>query len=121
MEASAMWRKREFWNSLVIKLLSIIMLILLPLIIIHIVNNHYSIEVIRNQVVQSNKNMLNLHMNQIDTSLRGVRNYVYQLSENNDLTYYQSNRDIEYNDYLKAKLRLYNTISNQSHFYTTID
>src|SRR5690625_2709667 len=121
MEASAMWRKREFWNSLVIKLLSIIMLILLPLIVIHIVNNYYSVEVIRNQVVQSNKNMLNLHMNQIDYSLQGVGNYVYQLSESDDLIYYQSNINVDYNEYLKAKIRLYNKMSSQSHFYTTID
>ena len=60
-------------------------------------------------------------MNQIDYSLQGVGNYVYQLSENDDLIFYQSSADVDYNEFLKAKLRLYNTISSQAHFYTTID
>src|SRR5690625_3519742 len=115
-----MKRKKTFWNSLVVKLLLSICLILLPLVVIHIINNYYSVKVIRNQVVLSNKNLLNLHMNQIDYSLQGVGNYVYQLSENDDLIFYQSSADVDYNEFLKAKLRLYNTISSQAHFYTTI-
>lgn len=84
-------------------------------------NSYYSMDVIRNQVSGSNKNMLNLHMNQLDYALDGVGNYVYQLSDEDDLAYFQPNVAASYNDYVEAKLRLFNTISTQSNFYTTID
>lgn len=116
-----MFRNKKLRNSLFFKLFLSVCIIILPLIIIHIVSNYYSLKVIRNQVVQSNKNMLNLHMNQIDSNLHGVRNFLFQLSQDDDLTFYQSDENIDENSYLKAKLRLHNTISNHSNFYTTID
>ncbi|MFK4996891.1 hypothetical protein ACI2OX_03145 [Bacillus sp. N9] len=35
--------------------------------------------------------------------------------------YLQAGRVTDYNDYVEAKLRLYQSISSQSNFYTTID
>ncbi|MBS4207995.1 histidine kinase [Bacillus sp. FJAT-50079] len=116
-----MRRISPFWNSLVFKLFLSICFIIGPLIAVLIVNNHYAVDVVRNQVSQSNKNMLNIYMRQIDHDLDGVGEYVFQVSQEGDLYYLQANRATDYNDYVEAKLRLYQSISPQSNFYTTID
>ncbi|NYE04407.1 two-component system sensor histidine kinase YesM [Bacillus niacini] len=112
---------KQIFNSLMFKLFLAIFLIIGPLIIVHIINNYYANEVIRNQVAQSNKNMLNIYMDQIDKSLEGVGNYIFQLSANTDLYFLQYHENFDLNDYEEAKIRLFNSINNQSYFYTAID
>jgi two-component system, sensor histidine kinase YesM len=116
-----MGRMKQIFNSLMFKLFLAIFLIIGPLIIVHIINNYYANEVIRNQVAQSNKNMLNIYMDQIDKSLEGVGNYIFQLSANTDLYFLQYHENFDHNDYEEAKIRLFNSINNQSYFYTAID
>ncbi|MFP5106244.1 sensor histidine kinase [Neobacillus sp. C211] len=112
---------KPIFNSLMFKLFLTIFLIIGPLIIFHIINNYYANEVIRSQVAQSNKNMLNIYMDQIDKSLEGVGNYIFQLSANTDLYFLQYHENFDLNDYEEAKIRLFNSINNQSYFYTAID
>ncbi|MEH7494026.1 sensor histidine kinase [Neobacillus niacini] len=113
---------KPIYHSLLFKLFLSVFLIIGPLIIVHIVNNYYAVEVIRNQVAQSNKNMLNVYMNQIDQSLDGVENYIYQITNTNtDLYYLEFNETLEKNDYELAKLRLFQSINNQAYFYPSID
>ncbi|PGY10682.1 sensor histidine kinase [Bacillus sp. AFS031507] len=117
-----MGKMKLVFNSLLFKLFLSVFLIIGPLIVVHIVNNYYAVEVIRSQVAQSNKNMLNIYMDQIDRSLEGVGNYIFQITQNNtDLYFLQYNETIDPNDYEEAKIRLFNSITNQSYFYTAID
>ncbi|KRG16289.1 hypothetical protein ACA30_00790 [Virgibacillus soli] len=116
-----MIRNSSFWNSLIVKLFLSICLILVPLIVILIINSLYSVDVIRNQVAQSNKKMLNLHKNEIEKQLESIGNYVYQLSNQAELLVLQENENTEYNDYVEAKLRLYRMISNQANFSSPVD
>ncbi|SMQ72065.1 two-component system, sensor histidine kinase YesM [Bacillus sp. OV166] len=117
-----MGKMKLVFNSLLFKLFLSVFLIIGPLIVVHIVNNYYAVEVIRSQVAQSNKNMLNIYMDQIDRSLEGVGNYIFQTTQNNtDLYFLQYNETIDPNDYEEAKIRLFNSITNQSYFYTAID
>ncbi|MEH7744924.1 two-component sensor histidine kinase, partial [Neobacillus drentensis] len=112
---------KPIFNSLMFKLFLTIFLIIGPLIIFHIINNYYANAVIRSQVAQSNKNMLSIYMDQIDKSLEGVGNYIFQLSANTDLYFLQYHENFDRNDYEEAKIRLFNSINNQSYFYTAID
>jgi two-component system, sensor histidine kinase YesM len=112
---------KPFWNSLVFKLLLGVILIIVPLIVVQIINSFYAVRILTSQVTQTNKNMLNIYMNQIDESLEGVTKYIYQLSTESDLLYLQPNVASDYNEYTEAKLRLFQAISTQSNFYTTID
>ncbi|MBT2700947.1 histidine kinase [Bacillus sp. ISL-40] len=117
-----MGKMKLVFNSLLFKLFLSVFLIIGPLIVVHIVNNYYAVEVIRSQVAQSNKNMLNIYMDQIDRNLEGVGNYIFQITQNNtDLYFLQYNETIDPNDYEEAKIRLFNSITNQSYFYTAID
>jgi two-component system, sensor histidine kinase YesM len=113
---------KQVFNSLLFKLFLSVFFIIGPLIIVHIVNNYYAVEVIRSQVAQSNKNMLNLYLDQIDTSLDGVGDYIFQIyTKNTDLYYLQEDPSVNQNDYQEAKLRLFYDIGIQSYFYPTID
>ncbi|MEH7418043.1 histidine kinase [Neobacillus drentensis] len=113
---------KPIFNSLLLKLFLSVFFIIGPLIVVHIVNNYYAVEVIRSQVAQSNKNMLNIYMDQIDKGLEGVGKYIFQMTQNNtDLYFLQYNATLDPNDYEEAKIRLFNTITNQSYLYTSID
>lgn len=114
-------RLNPFFNSLVTKLFISLFVVFTPLIIIQIINNHYATKVIKSQVSQSNENMLHLYMHQLDEELNGVEDYVYRLSQENDLVFFNADNKTTYNKYVEAKIRLYNSMSKQSHFYTRID
>ncbi|MDF2791630.1 MAG: hypothetical protein K0S80_4732 [Neobacillus sp.] len=113
---------KPIFRSLLFKLFLSLFFIIGPLIVIHIVNTYYSVTVILSQVKQSNKNMLNIYLNQIDQDLEATEKYIYEIAQNNtDLPFLQYNETLDPNDYEEAKIRLFNSISNQSNFYTTID
>jgi two-component system, sensor histidine kinase YesM len=109
-------------RSLLFKLFLSVFLIIGPLIVVLIVNTYYSVTVLISQVSQSNKNMLNIYLDQIDRNLEGVGNYIFQISQNNpDISLLQYNENIDPNYYELAKIRLFDSISSQSNFYNTID
>lgn len=64
------------FNSLRFKLITGLMLIILPMVLFLIYNNMYSIQVVRNQVAQSNSNMISLYMGLIDRALEDIDNYL---------------------------------------------
>jgi hypothetical protein len=84
IEESVFMRKMKLWlNSLRFKLFSGLLFTIVPLIIVLLIINHYSAQVVRNQVAQSNKNMLSLYMGQIDRNLQEVDNFLINLSQTN--------------------------------------
>jgi two-component system, sensor histidine kinase YesM len=109
-------------HSLRFKLFMGMFIIIAPLVLILIVNNYYAIEVVRNQVAQSNKNLLNLYMKEIDRNLMDVDKYLSDLSQQNmDLLELENDeRDRQY-FYTKAKMRLYNQISQDIGYYKSVD
>ncbi|MBU7591210.1 sensor histidine kinase [Metabacillus halosaccharovorans] len=113
---------KPVFNSLLFKLFLAVFAVIGPLLIVLVVNQYYSVSVIRNQVAQSNKNMLNIYMGEIDRNLEIVEKYLYQLSQDNsDLAYYQSREQHDFNEFLQAKLRLNNTLQSNADFYGAID
>jgi len=113
---------RHIVNSLSIKLFVAIVLIMVPLVTMLIIINNYAVHVVRNQVAQSNKNLLTLYMERIDQNLTETDNYLFDLSERNtdvlDLELYGNGDE---NEYTKAKLRLYNSIRNEISYYPSMD
>ncbi|WP_248930057.1 sensor histidine kinase [Paenibacillus hamazuiensis] len=113
---------RAHLNSLRFKLLAVIVLIIVPLVTVLLVNNHYAVQVVRNGVAQTNANLLSLYMGQIDRNLEQVDDYLYDLSQlNTDLIILENTDPAAENDYLKAKIRLNNLISNEIRYYKFID
>ncbi len=70
-------------NSIRSKLVIGVLAILLPLIGFLIYDNFYAINVIHNQVAESNKNMLSLYMQQIDVNLGYVDVYLTTMASSN--------------------------------------
>ncbi|REE92770.1 two-component system sensor histidine kinase YesM [Paenibacillus taihuensis] len=109
-------------NSLRVKLFATILLFMVPLIVIITINDYYSAQVVRNQVAQSNKNLLNLYMNQIDSSMSDVDNYLFNLSERNtDLLQLEAPKEVNDSIYSLAKIRLYNELSSEIEYYKSAD
>lgn len=113
---------KPFLNSLRFKLFATILLVIVPLITVLIINSYYSVRVVRNQVAQSNKNMLSLYMNQIDSYLEEVDKYLFNLAEGDtDLLELESSRLTNENSYMLAKLRLFTKLSEDVNAYPHID
>jgi len=66
-------------NSLRFKLMLSVFILTLPFLIMLLSNNLYAIDVVRNQVADSYKNTLMLHMNQIDSQLSDIDSYLNTL------------------------------------------
>lgn len=66
-------------NSIRFKLVTGLIIILVPLIALLIYNNFYAINVIHNQVALSNKNMISMYMGEIDNGLKDIDNYLGRL------------------------------------------
>ncbi|PWW38879.1 hypothetical protein [Paenibacillus pabuli] len=78
--------KRTIFNSIRFKLITGLFVIIFPMIIFLIYNNLYSIKVVRNQVAQSNSNLVNLYMNLSDAILDDIDRYLYKvISEDSGL------------------------------------
>jgi len=106
-------------NSLRFKLLSIILVMVIPLILLLIYFSQYSIQVVHDQVAKSNKNLLNLYMEQTDSILAEVDNYLSnQIATNYDYIYLSSYNDDEYNI---AKISISNTMSTDIKLHSMID
>lgn len=87
-------------DSLRFKLPLVLFIIIIPFILLLIYISIYAVEVVKDQVTQSNKNMVKLYLDQIDAKLAEVDNYIltmesldtdlYQLNSRDDQVYYLS-------------------------------
>ncbi|MBB3110112.1 two-component system sensor histidine kinase YesM [Paenibacillus phyllosphaerae] len=113
---------RTFLHSLTFKLFACFFLIIVPLVSILVISNHYSVQVVRNQVAQSNQNLLSLYMGQIDRNLEDVDNYLFDLSERNtDMTTMNFPESDDDNNYLLARLRLFDTLNSALSYNDVVD
>jgi Predicted signal transduction protein with a C-terminal ATPase domain len=113
---------QPYVNSLRFKFFAAVLVIFVPLVTVLVINNFYSVDVVRNQVAQSNKNMLGLYMGQIDQRLEEVDKYLANTLESNlsilDMEFPKSRDEDRYNI---AKLTLFNTMRDDLGYYPTLD
>jgi Predicted signal transduction protein with a C-terminal ATPase domain len=103
-------------------MVTIFLVFALPLVALFIINNKYAIKVVRNQVAQSNKNLLSLYMNQIDQNLEYTDTYLYNLAAcNTDLLCLELSEEENSNTYNFARIQLWDLISNDIKNYKSID
>lgn len=121
------WRRlRQFarnrLNTLHVKFLAALFFIIVPLITVLVISNYYAIEVVRNQVGQSNKNLLSLYRSQMDKNLDEVDNYLFSLAgQNTDLIDLQYDAMENEDKYMKAKLRLFDELAKEITYNNWID
>jgi two-component system, sensor histidine kinase YesM len=113
---SRLWSKLLFvFNSLRFKLMFGLLVVMLPVSALLIYNNYYSMEVVRNQVAQSNSNLISLYMGQIDRNLEEIDKYLLELvAADTSLLAMERSSALEIDQYQLAKLSLFNTLSDGS-------
>lgn len=112
----------QSYRTLRFKLVFGFLLLIIPLVAFMIYNNVYAIDVVRNQVAQSNKNMIVLYMNQIDRNLEEVEKYLYNIAaENTGLLVLEQPRTNDQDKYNFEKYLLYHSILKDLGNYRSID
>lgn len=102
-----LWRRSDF-HSIRFKIIIGLLIVVTPILFLLIYNNLYSIQLVRNQVSQSNKNMLHLYMGLIDKELEGIDDYLFRFAtEETGLLYLDRSETDDPDLYNLAKYRLY--------------
>ncbi|MGF7049613.1 two-component system sensor histidine kinase YesM [Paenibacillus sp. DS2015] len=106
-------------SSIRMKMLTGLFLIVIPLIGFIICSNLYAIEVVRNQVAKSNKDLLSLYRDQLDARLQEVNNYLIGIMLEPDL----SNLEFVVNPEQRtlSTQRIYTNLSNAILRYPVLD
>lgn len=105
-------------GSLRFKLILSVLIMTGPLLTMLIYNNFYAIDVVREQVADSYKNMLTLYMNQIDSGLNDVDAYMNSMLSGIDLVSLdQAETDADYYD---SKVYLFNKLSKDIPLYDSL-
>lgn len=113
---------RTLFKSLKFKLIFGFLLTTLPLIALLFLNNKYAILVVRNQVAQSNMDMIHMYMRLIDRNLEDVDQYLYNFASlEKDLLNLEFSEKEHDQEYVAAKIRLLNKLSADINKYKIID
>ncbi|MFC5703990.1 sensor histidine kinase [Cohnella faecalis] len=106
-------------SSIRMKMLAGLFLIVIPLIGFIIYSNVYAIEVVRNQVAKSSKDLLSLYRDQLDARLKEVDNYLTGIMLDPDLS------NLEFvsspDQRLISKQQIYTNLSNAIFRYPLLD
>ncbi|WP_424768190.1 sensor histidine kinase [Paenibacillus sp. sgz302251] len=117
-----MRRIKPLVNSLRFKFFAAVLVIFVPLVTVLIVNNFYSVDVVRNQVAQSNKNMLSLYKDQIDRNLEEVDKYLANTLESDlNVLELEFPREADDDRYNIAKISLFNMMRDDLGYYPILD
>lgn len=110
------------FNSLRFKLITGLMLIMLPIVLFLIYTNFYSIQVVRNQVAQSNSNMISLYMGLIDKSLADIDSYLLKYaSEVTGLHVLDRSPEIDIDLYKMERIWQFQQLVNNVTYYEGLD
>lgn len=107
------------WQSIRVKMMVGLFLIVIPLIAFLIYSNVYAIQTVRTQVAESSKDLLSLYRSQVDARLQEVDNYLNGLMLEPELSDFDIY--IEPEKRLFIKQRINNNLSNSILRYTVLD
>lgn len=85
-------------NSIIFKLIGLVIVIVFPVVILNLVISEYSMKVAKNQIYNEREQILKLYINQIDTTLKEVESYLFNIA-NSDLDYIRINNLEPRNEY----------------------
>ncbi|WP_409346004.1 histidine kinase [Paenibacillus sp. MBLB4367] len=112
----------SIFNSLRFKLITGLMLIMVPIVLFLIYTNFYSIQVVRNQVAQSNNNMISLYMGLIDKSLADIDSYLLKYaSEETGLHILDRSPEIDIDLYKMERIWQFQHLVNNVTYYKGLD
>jgi len=97
--------------SLRLKLIIGFCAVTIPMFIFLMYNNYYAMDVVRTQVGQSNKNLLSMYMNQIDSTFKNIDNYLYTFAMKESDLAIISHTNQNNNEVMIAKQRIWNKMN----------
>ncbi|OMF18508.1 hypothetical protein BK133_30550 [Paenibacillus sp. FSL H8-0548] len=113
---------KSFFNSIRFKLIFGLIVVMLPVLSLLIYNNLYSIQVVRNQVAQSNSNLLDLYMGLIDKELTNIDTYLFQFAtKETRLNYLERPAEEDLDRYSLSKYQLFRELYDNSNPYYSLD
>lgn len=95
--------------------------ITLPLVILLIYSNFTASGSVREQAAESNKNMITLYSNQIETTLGIEANFLYDLTSHDADILSLNNMVYNSADYTLTKMRILNSLSRYNRFNNSVD
>lgn len=110
---------KQKYNSLIFRLVCGTFIIITPLVFFLIFNNYYAIKILHSKVSESNSKTIGLYMNQIDSELRTIDNYLLNVATFDTDINNLNNSDA--NSSVLSKLRLHNDITNKLQQYKSAD
>ncbi|WP_261302803.1 sensor histidine kinase [Paenibacillus andongensis] len=115
-------RTLPLFKSLRFQLVVGLLIIVIPIVAFMIYNNLYAIKVVRNQVAQSNKNLISLYMGQIDRNLDEVDKYLFNFAaQDTGLLVLDALRDQNADRYSFTKIQLNNKLLKDLPSYKPMD
>ncbi|MGO4110827.1 histidine kinase [Paenibacillus sp. YAF4_2] len=108
------------WNSMTVKLVLGLLSITVPLIALLLYNNSYSVNVVHSQVAASNKNLIDIYMNQIDAQFTEVERHLAGLTAT-DLNVQYMGDSISEDDYVLARTAVYRKLTSDLSIYPYVD
>ncbi|MHA7965993.1 sensor histidine kinase [Paenibacillus sp. CAU 1782] len=116
------FRHPSFYRTLRFKLIFGFLLLVIPIFSFMIYNNLYAINVVRNGVAQSNKNLIILYMGQIDRNLEEAEKYLYNVAATETgLLVLELPREQNADSYSFEKIQLRNQLSSELPNYKSMD
>ncbi|MEC0227055.1 sensor histidine kinase [Paenibacillus alba] len=109
-------------KSIRFKLIVGFLLLVIPLQLLLIFDNYYGMKVVREQVANSNRHLVALYMDQIDRNLEEIDKYLRTMvAFENDLIKLDISAKVNSDDYLLAKINLFNKLERDIHTYKEMD
>lgn len=112
--------KRNFLNSIQFKLVSSVLIFLIPFLLLTVYNNFYAIHVFHNQVAASNKTVVSLYLEQIDNFLASVATNLVDLSTS-EINYFGGPEGNDKDKHTISMIRLNNEITKAINILKSID
>ncbi|MFF2482069.1 sensor histidine kinase [Paenibacillus sp. NPDC058071] len=114
------WLQSVPWNSIRVKLVLGLLAITLPLIALLIYNNQYSVRVVHNQVANSNENLIQIHMKQIDAKLTEIERYLVGVRMA-DLNVQAISDNLHEDDYILTKTSISRKFNSDMTIYPYVE
>ncbi|NQX65918.1 histidine kinase [Paenibacillus alba] len=109
-------------KSIRFKLIVGFLLLVIPLQLLLIFDNYYGMKVVREQVANSNRHLVALYMDQVDRNLEEIDKYLRTMvAFENDLIKLDISAKVNSDDYLLAKINLFNKLERDIHTYKEMD
>lgn len=107
------------YNNLIFKLIAGTLILTIPMVFFLIFDNYYAIRTLHNNVAEYNSNTVNLYMNQIDSDLKSIDSYIFNVvTFNTDILNLNStDKDLR----VLSKVKLQNELTSARSLYKLAD